>query len=351
MRRPAIVVVALAAAVLGSVGIPAAASAGAARSTATPATAGAGTSDAASSDSDPDTSADPASGWAAVRVMPLGDSITYGIGPAVNNGYRTDLHNRLTRAGLTVDFVGSVRSGDGTDPDNEGHPGWTIEQISAEVDTWIAEARPDVILLQTGTNDMRSQATVPTAPAALAALLDRIEADAPQAQVFVAEITGAGTTANRPMWKRRIDAYNARIPAIVNARGANFHLVDQATVEGVDLTDIVHPNTFGYAKMAWNWYQAMMPVLDPGRQAWPATGNPYALMVADRCIGQSSGDIATYGLGCHTWHLRPKSTGSATRTWQLPVPVTRSVKVTKKAGGKPMTTTVKVKSLRWIQGY
>jgi lysophospholipase L1-like esterase len=344
MRRPAIAVVALAAAALGSLGIPAAASAG---------TSDTGPlSDTGSpSDTGPASDSGPASGEAPIRVMPLGDSITYGIGPAVNNGYRADLYDRLTQAGLNVDFVGSVQSGDGADPDNEGHPGWTIEQISAEVDTWIADARPDVILLHAGTNDMRASATVPTAPAALSALLDRIEADAPQAQVFVAEVTSAGTTANRPMWKRRIDAYNARIPAIVEAEGPNFHLVDQTDVGGIDLTDIVHPNAFGYAKMAWNWYQAMMPVLDPGRGAWPATADPYALTVAQRCIDQSSGDIALYGLGCRTWYLRPETTGSAVRTWQLPVPVTRYVKVVKKVGGKPVTTTARVTSLRWIQGY
>ncbi|MFI6074502.1 SGNH/GDSL hydrolase family protein [Actinoplanes sp. NPDC051343] len=395
MRR--IAIAALAAAALGSFGVPAAASAGtpgpsgvpaagawgssaalpadssaALAAGASSAAVAAGTSSAAlaagtssaalaadlsaagTSDFDPASGTDPAFGGAPIRIMPLGDSITYGVGPAVANGYRTDLYDRLTRAGLNVDFVGGVQSGDGADPDNEGHPGWTIEQISAEVDTWMADARPDVILLHAGTNDMRASATVPTAPAALSALLDRIEADAPQAEVFVAEVTGAGTTPNRPMWKRRIDAYNARIPAIVDAKGPNFHLVDQSGIEGIDLTDVVHPNTFGYAKMAWNWYQAMMPVLDVSGSAWPTTGNPYRLTVGRRCIGQSSGDIATYGLDCHTWYLRPKTTGSTVRTWQLPVPVTRYVKVVmavKKAGGKPVTKTVKVSTTRWIQGY
>ncbi|MEV6842901.1 GDSL-type esterase/lipase family protein [Actinoplanes sp. NPDC051411] len=399
MRRPVIALVSLAAAALGSLGIPAAASAdtpappaagasefselpaaGAPGFSETPAAGAASDTDPASSsdpassagpassadpasdtdpassadpasDAGPTSSADPVSSAAPIRVMPLGDSITYGLGPAVENGYRTDLYGRLTRAGLNVDFVGGVRSGDGADPDNEGHPGWTIEQMSAQVDRWIAEARPDVVLLHAGTNDMRASATVPTAPAALSTLLDQIAADLPQAQVFVAQITGAGTTANRPMWKRRIDSYNARIPAIVESKGPHFHVVDQTGVEGIDLTDIVHPNTFGYAKMAWNWYQAMMPILDPGRGAWPETANPYALTVAQRCIGQSSGDIATYGLGCHTWYRRPETTGSTVRTWQLPVPVTKRVKVVRTLDGKPVATTVKVTTTRWIEGY
>lgn len=360
-RRPALAVVSLAAAALGALALPAAANAGdtpapdAAVSDVSDVSDVSGTSaaaDASGTSAAADASGvDQAADEAPIRVMPLGDSITFGIGPTINNGYRTALRDRLTEAGLNIDYVGSVRSGDSTDPDNEGHPGWTIEQISAQVDTWIANAQPDVILLQAGTNDMRASATVPTAPAALSTLLDQIETDAPEAQVFVAKVTGAGTTANRGMWKRRIDSYNARIPAIVSAEGPHFHLVDQTTVEGIDLTDIVHPNTFGYAKMAWNWYQALMPVLSPARKSWPTTDNPYAQTIADRCITQSSGDIATYGLGCRTWYLRPKTPGSPVRTWQLPIPTTKPVKVITRTDGKPTATTTRVKTLRWLQGY
>src|SRR4051794_30404103 len=84
------------------------------------------------------------------KIMPLGDSITYGVGTPGLDSYRTDLYRRLTNAGLNVDFVGSQTSGTGTDRNNEGHPGWTITQISANIDRWLDAYEPDVILLHIG---------------------------------------------------------------------------------------------------------------------------------------------------------------------------------------------------------
>ena len=48
---------------------------------------------------------------APIRVMPLGDSITYGVGSSALDSYRGDLFWRLARAGVPVDYVGSMRSG------------------------------------------------------------------------------------------------------------------------------------------------------------------------------------------------------------------------------------------------
>jgi hypothetical protein len=52
--------------------------------------------------------------------MPLGDSITWGVGSS--NGYRAPLRNALTAEGHSLDFVGSGRNGTMSDPDNEGSP-------------------------------------------------------------------------------------------------------------------------------------------------------------------------------------------------------------------------------------
>ena len=278
-----------------------------------------------------------------LKIMPLGDSITYGIGATPNDSYRTDLYNRLTEAGLNVDFVGSVQSGTGPDPDNEGHPGWSISQISEQVAGWLQTYQPDVILLHIGTNDMRSGATAPYAYARLSALLDKIRAEAPNAQVFVAKITGTGTEPNRPLWKSRIDRYDAQVPAVVAAKGSNFHLVNQSSISGIEMNDIVHPNAFGYSKMAWKWYRALEPVLNTSGTPWPTTSSPYTSSSGERCIDRSSGDIERYALGCHTWYLRPKSAGSTGGAWVWKTPVEIIAKV-------PVNVAVKVKVRVKIDG-
>jgi len=64
-----------------------------------------------------------------IRFLPLGGSITYGLGSSHGNGYRDALH-KLLEPGNTVDFIGSVKAGQMSDNDNEGHSGWTIDQIA-----------------------------------------------------------------------------------------------------------------------------------------------------------------------------------------------------------------------------
>ncbi|GIM93333.1 SGNH/GDSL hydrolase family protein [Paractinoplanes toevensis] len=219
------------------------------------------------------------------RVMPLGDSITFGVGSPSFDGYRTALRRWLAADGVGVDYVGSMRSGTGPDRDNEGHKGWTIAQIAARVDGWLATYRPDVILLHIGTNDMVRG--VPDAPRRLDRLLDRIAAARPDAQVFVARIVGIADDRGVGTRMRRTAAYNAAVARIVAGKGARFHLVDQSDVRGIDMWNREHPNDYGYRKMAWNWYRAMRPA---GR---PAADDPYRAREATRCSAK---------LGCHTWY-------------------------------------------------
>jgi lysophospholipase L1-like esterase len=209
-----------------------------------------------------------------LRIMPLGDSITMGIGSATISSYRVDLQNRLRRTGVSVDFVGSQSNGApaSADLDNEGHSGWTIARIAASANDWLTTYQPDAVLLQIGTNDMRTAAGSVGATGRLSALIDQIETDVPAADVFVAKITGT-RSAKTADQQKRTDAYNAKIPGIVASQGPRVHLVDQSTVRGIDIRDGLHPNDFGYAKMSWNWYRAMSAVYADGT-AWPTGDNP-----------------------------------------------------------------------------
>jgi lysophospholipase L1-like esterase len=216
-----------------------------------------------------------------LRIMPLGDSITMGIGSATTSSYRIDLQNRLRGAGLGVDFVGSQGNGApaSADLDNEGHSGWTIARIAAKADEWLATYRPDAILLQIGTNDLRTAHGAIGATGRLSALIDQLMTAAPAADIFVARITGTRSAAAADQ-QRRTDAYNAKVPGIVASKGARVHVVDQSTVRGIDIRDGLHPNDFGYAKMSWNWYRALAGVY--GR-SWPAGGNPYLATRGNFC--------------------------------------------------------------------
>jgi lysophospholipase L1-like esterase len=198
---------------------------------------------------------------APVRVMPLGDSITRGAGSSTGSSYRADLWRRLVdQAGYAIDYVGSQRTGQLPDRDNEGHSGWTISQIAAEINGWLATYRPDVVLLHIGTNDMKSDARAAAAPGLLSSLIDQIRAATPAATVIVAQIVPSSNVDINA----RVVKYNATIPGIVAAKGttkvrsANLY---RGMNTATDLADSLHPNDAGFAKMAMTWYAALVPVL------------------------------------------------------------------------------------------
>ncbi|WP_406070272.1 cellulose binding domain-containing protein [Micromonospora sp. NBC_01638] len=191
-----------------------------------------------------------------VRVMPLGDSITDGFN--VPGGYRIELWQRFTTGGYRIDFVGSQFNGPASlgDHDHQGHSGWTIAQIDANVVNWLRATNPRTVLLHIGTNDMYGDTS--GAPARLATLVDRITTNAPNADVFVATIIPKSGADNQ------VRGYNAAIPGIVQTRaaaGKRVHLVDMYRALTLsDLADGVHPNATGYRKMAAAWYDALRTV-------------------------------------------------------------------------------------------
>ena len=101
------------------------------------------------------------------KIMPLGDSITW---DDRSNDTRTDgeriayryrLWQLLTEAGYDFDFVGSQSTGFDIFPDaeNEGHPGWTDDQIAASVYGFLERNPAEIILLHIGTNGLNSDPT------------------------------------------------------------------------------------------------------------------------------------------------------------------------------------------------
>jgi lysophospholipase L1-like esterase len=198
-----------------------------------------------------------------LKIMPLGASMTYGYNSTDGNGYREVLRKHLVNeAGLSIDYVGSMKSGNMADPDNEGHSGYRIDQVANGVDSWLATYKPSLVLLNVGTNDTIQNYQLSTAPDRLSALIDRILADDPGVTVMASTVMPTPDTARNDLVK----ALNAKLPAIVNAKaaaGKPVHLVD--IYSALSLADIgsdqIHPTDAGYAKIADRWYADLKPVL------------------------------------------------------------------------------------------
>lgn len=199
----------------------------------------------------------------ALRIMPLGDSITEGIGSSDDAGYREPLLMRCEASGWDVRFVGSKSNGPGTMPqrDNEGHPGWRTDQLSARIVGWLQATNPQIILLHIGTNDIIQGRTPRLVAANLAYLLKQITTTDPTATVIVAQIIPLG----KPLWNVNVELYNGFIPALVRSldtQGKHVSYIDMYdVVPASDLPDQIHPDTYGYSLMANAWYQALTPLL------------------------------------------------------------------------------------------
>jgi len=204
---------------------------------------------------------DPCPATGDCKVLPLGDSITFGT-PTNNGGYRVELFTKAVGDNLHLTFVGSQSNGPAMvagkpfPKGNEGYPGITTANLNSQhIKGTALKDMPQIILLHIGTNNV-SQAN---AFADLEKIVDDIVAAAPNSLLAVASIIPLGSTAAVP-------TYNAKIPDLVKKRadaGKHVIFVDQyKDFPTSELTDGVHPNdTKGYPRMGDKWYAAIKPYL------------------------------------------------------------------------------------------
>ncbi|WP_410672269.1 FG-GAP-like repeat-containing protein [Amycolatopsis sp. cmx-4-68] len=187
-----------------------------------------------------------------LRILPLGDSITFGTGSSTTSSYRATLQEALENQGNRYQFVGSVTSGAMAQPANEGHPGWKVDQISGIEPSTMGSYKPNVVLLDIGTNDVNNANPIGSAPQRLAGLAQKILDDAPGVTLLVGSLIPARDSAAAANMK----AFNAQAAGAVTAMqnsGKHVRWVDMAAVQTADLPDGLHPSDIGYEKMSAAW--------------------------------------------------------------------------------------------------
>ncbi|WSX96080.1 NPP1 family protein [Streptomyces goshikiensis] len=210
-----------------------------------------------------------------LRVMPLGDSITYGVGSSTKSSYRADLWKFLKAHTGDVAFVGSQQSGSLPDDDHEGYPGRRIDQVASIAHCTVARTKPNVVTLHIGTNDMNQSHDLAGAPKRMGALIDQVLADSPGATVLVATLIPSVKAGMQP----KIDAFNAALPGVVAQRagqGKHVLLVGMGAVTPSDLAETSHPNDTGYRKMAKAYFTGITTAHQRGWIRTPdgAEGDP-----------------------------------------------------------------------------
>lgn len=218
---------------------------------------------------------------APVKVLPLGDSITFGCGdgcnglgcgdqcavsrPACQSGWRSGLWRLLSpnsTESLEWDFVGTQENGpEDTDRHHEGHPGFKVEDVLALSDQWL-QTNPDVVLLHLGTNNLgKGFQSAETALSHMSEMLDTIFGAWPDVRLLLSTLIGSSSA----YAGGKHAEYNEGLKKFaqeLSSSGRQIELVDMATESGIGaMCDSencclggIHPNSQGYELMAKVWY-------------------------------------------------------------------------------------------------
>ncbi|CAA6819717.1 MAG: Unknown protein [uncultured Sulfurovum sp.] len=212
-----------------------------------------------------------------VRILPLGDSITFGIfigdtrtDDSMRHSYRSHLWYKLQDAGYSVNFVGRRNTGWDVSPsfdgDNDGYPGATTYDINGYMNSILSATNPDIILIHLGTNDQSTNVS------GLNSILDKIDTyetnNNHDITVVLARILGS-TDENHPGRDAIFAGYNSNLVNLANSRinnGDDIVIVNMYSGAGIyydsrDMADYLHPTDSGYAKMATVWFNALENIL------------------------------------------------------------------------------------------
>ncbi|KAF2711948.1 carbohydrate esterase family 3 protein [Pleomassaria siparia CBS 279.74] len=208
-----------------------------------------------------------------LRIMPLGASITLGIGdtPKGNeSGYRKPLRDEFRWRGYTVNMVGCKQTGVMKDRQHEGHPGALTTELIGFAKCQI-NLRPNVVLINAGTNDAkqaRNRGGLPWVEASydrMKDVIDYLYANSDGVTVILSTLLPQSDVAGNENVKIINEGYR-RLVNDLKAQGCKIQLAEMndGFINVSELVDGTHPKHETYPKMAAVWAHALTKALDKG---------------------------------------------------------------------------------------
>ncbi|WP_075186420.1 carbohydrate-binding domain-containing protein [Teredinibacter haidensis] len=208
-----------------------------------------------------------ASSASAVKIMPLGDSITGSPGC-----WRAILWNNLQNNGYSdIDFVGTLYAqscSQNHDANNEGHGGFLATDIANnnQLPGWLSSTNPDVVIMHLGTNDVWNGVSTSNILSAYSKLVDQMRSNNSNVKILVARLIPMDPSRSCSQCASRITDLNNNIPSWASGKSTSqspITVVDQWNGFSAysDTGDGVHPNDSGDQKIADRWFSALTSVL------------------------------------------------------------------------------------------
>lgn len=212
-----------------------------------------------------------------LKILPLGDSITFGCGDTCGDGSGSDCKDTATSGFLSVfnphcnscaggyrvflenllgdskyTFVGTRENPTGHY--HNGYPGWPIQWVHSKIDEWIL-TDPDIILLHLGTNNLGwKMQSAETACNEMRDLLidikDRVSKK--HVTVYLATIMSSA----RYYGGRKHRKYNECLRKVAQELSStSFHIkiCEMEEFSGEMCNDKIHPTRRGYRQMSKMW--------------------------------------------------------------------------------------------------
>lgn len=198
--------------------------------------------------------------------MPLGGSVTRGVGSSDGTGYRKSLLQMLRLHGLNARMVGSRKDGSMPNNDHEGWRGFTIDEIGRKAKKSVEELSPNIFMVNAGSNDCLQFFKITEAGRRMDKMLDYLWLASPQSTVLLSTLLVNADKEVDSVVKRFNDQFRAL--AEKKATGQKrIVLVDMYTSEGPDiqgLVDGIHPDDEGYDRMARLWFRGIQEAMQKG---------------------------------------------------------------------------------------
>ncbi|KAJ4307605.1 hypothetical protein N0V84_012612 [Fusarium piperis] len=159
-------------------------------------------------------------------------------------------------------MIGTLKDGSMADSDHEGHSGEYLKNINGY---WQqpAKARPNVVCIHAGTNNMDKEVDLDIAPTLMKDMVLGIMKAVPEAVVLIATVIWA----NDARMQANTNRFNNELRSMIKTmQYDNKHVLEvPIDITLSDLSDKKHPNNQGYQKMADAWFEA---VKDANNRGW-----------------------------------------------------------------------------------
>ena len=180
-------------------------------------------------------------------VMFLGTSLTDGYGLEREDAYPARIQEMIDSAGMPWEVV------------NAGLSGEKSAAALQRVRSWLIRQPFDVLVVETGANDMLTGADVDTLRANVQAIIDTVRSGRPDARVIL-----VGMMAAPNLGRRYQERFDATFPALARENDLPFIpflLEGVAGESALNLADGIHPNAEGHRRVAAHVWGTLEPIL------------------------------------------------------------------------------------------